>query len=188
VRVISGTERGRRLVGPKGLETRPATDRLKEALFNMLFDVQDEAVLDLYAGTGGLAIEALSRGAAHAVLIESSPAAVVAIERNIGACGFEDRATVIRADVTGGMRRAACRERAPFQVVFCDPPYEVGNAELKGVADDLAALGLIDASSRLAFERRTGDEAPPLPGGWRWVRERAYGQTTLHLAETGEDV
>lgn len=183
MRVISGSARGRRLWAPRGHEIRPATDRLKESLFNILFSVDEETVLDLYAGTGSLAIEALSRGAAHAVLVERTPVAMEAIRRNLEACGLTDRATVIEADVRTGLRREPCRRRAPFHLVFCDPPYSVGEEELAQVAALLAEDGLLDPSARLAFERQTGQAAPPLPPGWTWTRTRAFGQTTLHVAE-----
>lgn len=148
----------------------------------MLFTVDEESVLDLYAGTGSLAIEALSRGAAHAVLVEKTPAGTEAIRRNLETCGFADRATVIEADVLTALRREACRQQAPFHLVFCDPPYAVPDDDLARIADRLVEDRLLDPSAHLAYERRTDQAAPPLPQGWAWARTRAFGQTTLHLA------
>lgn len=183
MRVISGVARGRKLYVPPGNEIRPATDRLKEALFNILLTVEDERVLDLYAGTGSLAIEALSRGACHATLVESHARGIAAIERNLAICGFEDRATVLRRDAVHGAGSLECQQHGPYDLVLIDPPYIVGSDELAGLAGALARPNLLALGARIAFERRTGDPPPPLPPGFDWVRQRRYGQTTLHLAE-----
>lgn len=187
MRVISGTARGRRLWVPRGGAIRPATDRLKESLFNILVTVEEETVLDLYAGTGSLAIEALSRGAAHAVLVEKTPEGIGAIECNLRSCGFQDRATVVRGGVVQALGGGRVLAHAPYHLVFCDPPYSVGNDELGAVAERLAEPGTLASGARLAYERRTGDEAPPLPDGWAWLMQRSYGQTTLHIAEPEPD-
>lgn len=180
MRVTTGSAKGRRLVAPPGGAVRPATDRLKQALFNALFDVTDERVLDLYAGSGGLGIEALSRGAAHATFVDSSPAAVDAVRRNLDVCGFTDRADVRRGDVVAAVSRVPVR---PWDLVFVDPPYDVDSDALGVLMQALGRPGVCSGTARMALERRTGDPAPPLPDGFTFVRTKAYGQTTLFVAE-----
>ena len=119
MRVVAGIARGRRLVAPKGDATRPTSDFVREAIFNSLVshvDLQDATVLDLFAGTGALGIEALSRGAAAATFVESGRHALAAIRTNLDATGFRDRSTVIAGDAT----KVAL---PPVDVAFADPPY-----------------------------------------------------------------
>src|SRR5688572_24323189 len=126
LRVIAGSAGGRRLVAPPGTTARPTTDRVKESLFGALGDdlLVGAAVLDLYAGSGALAIEALSRGAAGAVLVEQDRAAGAAIEQNLGATNFADRARLVRSDVERVLDGPVPSE-APFRLVFLDPPYDM---------------------------------------------------------------
>ncbi|HXV62119.1 MAG TPA: 16S rRNA (guanine(966)-N(2))-methyltransferase RsmD [Vicinamibacteria bacterium] len=120
MRIGSGALRGRKLVAPHGTKTRPTSGRLKKSLFDVLASrLEGARVLDLYAGAGSLGIEALSRGAAHAVLVERRRAAAEAIRRNIEELGLLDRAEVIRKDVLSTLSRLSGR----FDVVFADPPY-----------------------------------------------------------------
>jgi 16S rRNA (guanine966-N2)-methyltransferase len=119
VRVVAGIARGRRLVAPKGEGTRPTSDFVREAIFNSLVshvDLAGATVLDVFAGTGALGLEALSRGAGHATFVESDRHALVAVRTNVEALGFADRATVIPGDAT----RVAL---PPVDVAFADPPY-----------------------------------------------------------------
>ena len=120
VRVVAGTARGRRLLAPRGLDVRPTTDRVREAVGNRLSSMgvlRDARVVDLFAGTGALGIEALSRGAAHATFVENAPAALRALEQNIEALGMSDQSTIVRADAS---RFTAA---TPFDIAFIDPPY-----------------------------------------------------------------
>src|SRR5205807_2939069 len=123
VRVVAGAFKGRRLQAPAGGRTRPTSDRVREALFSILGDVSDARVLDLYAGSGALGIEALSRGAAGATFVDSDREAVVAIRANLALTGTDDRASVVRSPV--GSFLAAGRH-GPFDLVFLDPPYAQG--------------------------------------------------------------
>ncbi len=118
LRVVAGRFGGRRLERPRGAPTRPTADRVREALFSMLGDVDGDRVLDLFAGSGALGIEALSRGAASAVFVERDARAAAAIKRNLESLGVEAR--VARQDVLGFLGR----EQGPFDLVFCDPPYD----------------------------------------------------------------
>jgi 16S rRNA (guanine966-N2)-methyltransferase len=181
LRVIAGSVGGRRLVAPKG-GTRPTTDRLKEALFASLGPdrVDGATVLDLYAGSGALAIEALSRGAARAVLVDRAAAAEAAIAANLRATGFEAAARFQRATVAAVM--GAPVPEAPFDLVFVDPPYDLPGGE---VDDLLAALDrgeLVVSGGIVVVERPKGGEPLRLPDGWGIEKERAYGDTLLVVA------
>jgi 16S rRNA (guanine966-N2)-methyltransferase len=128
VRIVAGAWRGRTLVAPPGGSTRPTADRVRQALFDMLLHaewggrevLEDAVVLDVFAGTGALGLEALSRGAASACFIESDPIALRALRANVAACKAEDRTEIVAADV---LTVAAGRGRHPAGVVFLDPPY-----------------------------------------------------------------
>lgn len=124
MRVISGTARGKKLVSLEGLETRPTLDRVKEALFNVLqFDIQNANILDLFSGSGALAIEALSRGANNAVLCDSSNKAVKVINKNLEDTRVKDRAQVINKDYLETLNKLK-KESKKFDLIFLDPPYK----------------------------------------------------------------
>ncbi len=123
MRVITGSAKGKRLVTPDGRDVRPTPERVKEGLFSALqFDIEGRRVLDLFAGSGQLGVEALSRGAASATLVDSSAVSVKAVKTNIESCGFGDRVKIIQSDFA-----AYCAmSRDNFDVVFLDPPYNAG--------------------------------------------------------------
>jgi 16S rRNA (guanine966-N2)-methyltransferase len=172
LRVVAGTFKGRRLVAPRGTRTRPTADRVREALFSMLGDVGGSRVLDLYAGSGALGIEALSRGADSAVFVERDPRAVAAIRRNLASIGVE--ATVSRQDV---MRFLAGAD-GPFDLVFCDPPYDSASRLAGPLAERLPALIAEDA--RIVTE---SDKRNPLQLPFPLLVERAYGDTRIAIHE-----
>jgi len=125
MRVISGTARGRKLKEPEGHAIRPTTDMVKESVFNIIqFDIEGRRVLDLFAGTGQLGIEALSRGASSAVFVDESNDAIRLVRNNITAMGFEDKATVLRGDAVTFLKQGG-----GFDVIFLDPPYDSGLME-----------------------------------------------------------
>jgi 16S rRNA (guanine966-N2)-methyltransferase len=170
LRIVAGQFKGRRLATPRGTRTRPTADRVREALFSMLGHVAGARVLDLYAGSGALAIEALSRGAGSAVFVERDPPAVAAIERNLAAIGVE--AVVVRQDVMRYLPRAD----GPFELVFCDPPYDSA-ARLAGpLAQHLPRLTSDDA--RIVTE---SDKRHPLELPFPLLVERAYGDTRIAI-------
>ena len=180
LRVIAGTAGGRRLVAPKD-GGRPTTDRVKEALFSSLGTrIQGATVLDLYAGSGALAIEALSRGAERAVLVDRDRAADDAIRANLDTTGFADRARVRRASVATFLTGPV--PEAPFDLVFLDPPYDLASTEVAGVLADLAGAGLAADGATVVVERPKAAAAVSLPEGWGTERERAYGDTLLVVA------
>ncbi len=174
MRVIAGSAKGRRLRGPAGDETRPMMDRVKEALFSSLGSrVVDARVLDLYAGSGALGIESLSRGAESATFVERGRAALEALRANLTALGFEGR--VVAGDVGGYLADAD----ELFELVFVDPPYRLSLAlvgeVLKGAAALLANGGVI------VLHRRAGEEAPDVPAATSRIDDRRYGDTQLWI-------
>jgi len=176
VRVIAGSARGRRLVAPSGPGTRPTADRVKEALFSSLGELRDAVVLDLYAGSGALAIEALSRGAARAVLVEQDRRALEAIERNLAATGLAGAVEVVRADVA-----RYCREPrgGPFDLVLVDAPYDEPQQALFACLADLAAAGALPEDALVVVERDRRADDPDPPGWLARERARSYGDTVL---------
>jgi 16S rRNA (guanine966-N2)-methyltransferase len=172
VRIVAGEFKGRRLAAPRGARTRPTADRVREALFSMLGDVAGARVLDLYAGSGALGIEALSRGAASAVFVERDAQAVAAIERNLEPLDVE--ASVARADVARWLTRAEGR----FDLVFCDPPYDVASRLAGPLAERLPGLTADDA--RIVTE---SDKRNPLELPFPLIVERSYGDTRIAIHE-----
>jgi 16S rRNA (guanine966-N2)-methyltransferase len=170
VRVVAGEFRGRRLAAPRGTRTRPTADRVREALFSMLGDVSGARVLDLYAGSGALGIEALSRGADSAVFVERDPRAVAAIERNLESLGVEEE--VLREDVVGFLRRGS----GTFDLVFCDPPYDWASRLAGPLTEHLPDVTSEDA--RIVTE---SDKRNPLELPFPLVTERTYGDTRIAI-------
>ncbi len=182
-RIVAGVAGGRRLaVPPRG--TRPTTDRVREALFNVLavrLDFDGLRVLDLYAGSGALGLEALSRGAASVVFVDSDRRAAEVIGRNIETVGLPG-ATVRRGAVATVLAAAA---PAPVDLVLADPPYDVGADEVDRILADLGRNGWVSTGSVVVVERPTS--SPPLtwPDTWAPWPARRYGDTRLDAAEVG---
>jgi 16S rRNA (guanine966-N2)-methyltransferase len=177
MRIIGGTLRGRKLTTPRGAATRPTANRIREALFNIIGPtVVDAAVLDLFAGSGALALEALSRGARNAVLVESDGKALEAIRRNVQRLGLERQARLIRWDAA---RSLACVRglRPPFDLVFIDPPYSRGL--LAPVMANLAAAVALAPGARVAVEHAMADPLPPTTAGLALEDQRRYGKTLV---------
>jgi 16S rRNA (guanine966-N2)-methyltransferase len=170
VRVVAGEFKGRRLVAPRGTRTRPTADRVREALFSMLGDVSGARVLDLYAGSGALGIEALSRGAESALFVERDARAVDALRRNLDATGA--RGEVRKQDVV----RFLGRPEGTFDLVFCDPPYDGAPAAAAALAAALPAL--LDEDARIVTE---SDKRNPLLLPLPLEVERTYGDTRIAI-------
>jgi 16S rRNA (guanine966-N2)-methyltransferase len=176
VRIVAGELGGRRLTAPPGSATRPTADRVREALFSILGDVAGARVLDLYAGSGALGIEALSRGAAAAVFVDSSQAAVAAIRRNLSELGLE--APVRRRDALDYLAGAVGED--PYDLVFADPPYDSALRVATGLAERLPPLLTADAVIVTESNKRAPLELPfPL------LRERSYGDTRIAVHRHG---
>ena len=174
MRVVAGSARGRRL-GPVPKGTRPVADRAREGLFSSLGAVVEGAtVLDLYAGTGALGIEAISRGAAGATFVDSAPGAIRTIRANVDLTGFADRAEVRRADVLRYLRESG----DPAGLVLADPPYDIAPKDLDALVSGLT--GHLEAPGwRVVLTRPVRAYTPVIPVDWAVARELRYGDTLI---------
>jgi 16S rRNA (guanine966-N2)-methyltransferase len=182
MRVIAGSAKGTRLArAPAGV--RPVSDRVREGLFSSLAGrVPGSQVLDLYAGTGALGIEALSRGAAHAAFVDQSPLALAAIRDNLARTRLVDRASVIRSDAGRYLDRAPAER--PFDLAFLDPPYDLGSAQVGAVLASLGGLGaepLLSEGATVALTRRSSSSTIVIPLHWILARRLAYGDSVVTL-------
>jgi 16S rRNA (guanine966-N2)-methyltransferase len=162
--------------------TRPTTDRVRESLFNVLaarVDLHGASVLDLYAGSGALGLEAASRGAAAVMFVESDQRAAAVIEQNIETLGV--RAATLRRGAVASV--LATRPQRPFELVFADPPYEVGAADVNSVLVALTNHGWTTSGSVVVVERPASGPELSWPKGWQPWRPRRYGDTRLEMAE-----
>ncbi len=167
MRIVAGSARGRRLVVPAGSTTRPTTDRVREATFNALFSIdaiEDATFVDLFAGSGALGLEALSRGALHATFVERDRAALSALRSNIDTLGFGDQATVVSTDSLRWLASAGHHD-----VVLADPPY--------GFDDWDVVLGTAEADLLVAESNTAIVASEP----WVLLRERTYGSTVVTI-------
>jgi len=180
-RIIAGTARGRQLAVPPGTRTRPTSDRAREGLFATITAVHGPltgaGVLDLYAGSGAVGLEALSRGAARALLVESDPAVTRVIRANIAAVGLPGAGVV-----TGRVATVLARGPEPgttFDVVVADPPYAVGEQEIACMLTALRAGGWLAGGALVAVERASRSGPVAWPAGYAPDRSRRYGEATF---------
>jgi 16S rRNA (guanine966-N2)-methyltransferase len=188
MRITGGMASGRRFTLPRGLAVRPTTDRVREALFNILSPLSGMTFLDLYAGSGAVGIEALSRGALRAVFVERNAGAVRMIRKNLEGFGFEGRCEILAMEVGRSIKLMTDR-RERFDVLFADPPYGEGLVDetLRCLSD--GSLVAVDGVLILQHSRR---ETPtePMPAVFSMTDRRRYGETVLSFlkfkAEAGE--
>lgn len=174
VKITGGEARGVPLAEPKGARLRPTSGLTREAIFNILgAKVQDARVLDLFAGTGALGIEALSRGAAHATFIDAEPACIDAIVQSLARTGFTARATVFR----GRLPAMLARIEGPFDLIFTDPAYHDPVAE--DTLRDLAPM--LDSDGLVVHEHGSRYNPPERPAGLRMVERRVYGDSAVAI-------
>jgi 16S rRNA (guanine966-N2)-methyltransferase len=179
MRVIAGSAKGRRLAGaPAGV--RPVADRVREGLFSSLGEgVTGARVLDLFAGTGALGIEALSRGASHALFVDQDARAVATIRENLGRTELERRASVVRADVRRAIGRIPADAR--YDLVFLDPPYDLQGGPLDGLLALLGGGSLLEEGARVALTRESRSSTVVIPLHWTVARRLAYGDSVVTL-------
>jgi 16S rRNA (guanine966-N2)-methyltransferase len=181
MRIVGGALRGRRLAAPAGLATRPTADRVRESVFNILGGrIQAEQVLDLFAGTGALGIEALSRGAGEAIFVDCGRAALAALRRNIQALHLEDRIRIVVRDIRNGLAFLANGEVC-VDLVFMDPPYDRGMI-LKPLAD-LCQSGILAPGARIVIEHSPHEQITPLPRAVYLSDRRKYGKTLVSFLD-----
>ncbi|MDG4664780.1 16S rRNA (guanine(966)-N(2))-methyltransferase RsmD [Mycobacterium sp. 236(2023)] len=187
-RIVAGSFGGRRIVVPQqksGRGTRPTTDRVREALFNLLsarIDFAGISVLDLYAGSGALGLESLSRGAASALFVESDARAAAVIEQNIATLGARG-ASVRRGSVSTVLASGATR---PVDLVLADPPYEVGDDQVADVVATLVSAGWTAPGTVAVVERPASGREIAWPDGWSVWKPRKYGDTRIELASVSD--
>lgn len=181
MRVIAGTQKGRRLHGPKGPGLRPTADRVKEALFSILgARVTGARFLDLYAGTGAIGIEALSRGASSVTFVESDPSAGRILKANLAACGLEADADLFLSHAETFLRSARAGTDA-FDIIFADPPYRPDvETTLWSTLTETPALA---PGGLLVLEHATRQALPPATASFALLRQYRYGDTTLSVFE-----
>ena len=178
MRVIAGTLGGRKLAAPRGLGTRPTSDRVREALFMSLEPLADLRVVDLFAGSGALGIEALSRGARWVDFVESDVRARRVLEENLASLDLESRSRVWRLRLPHGLE-AMHAELSVADLVLADPPY--GGREANAVLATLGKAGGLSATARVVIEHHGKDALPETVGVLRCARQRRYGETVVSL-------
>ncbi len=173
MRVTGGIGRGQRLKVPAGNQVRPTSDKVKQALFNILGErVADALFLDLFAGAGGIGIEALSRGAARVVFVDGSHASFQVLRKNIEQTGFEERSQAVLSKVESFLKKPS----GLFDVVFLDPPYA---DEMQPLLDQIAGAGILKPESIVIAEHFKKQPSPASAGGLTLYREAKYGDTVL---------
>jgi 16S rRNA (guanine966-N2)-methyltransferase len=183
MRIVAGKFKGAKIEAPKGLTTRPTSDRVRQALFNVLIhgapglDLADLRVLDLFAGSGALGLEALSRGARFAVFIEESAEARAAIRRNVEALGLTGATKIWRRDAT---KLGEAGTLQPFDLIFCDPPYGKGLGERAIAA---ASQGGWVAPGAVAVIEEHAERTIEWPAPFQEIDRRRYGETAIAMAK-----
>ena len=171
MRVITGTARGRRLKTPENYDIRPTTDNVKESVFNIIqFDIEGRRVLDLFAGTGQLGIECLSRGAAEAVFIDENTAAVKIVKENLKTCGFT--AAVLQQDALSYLRHCG-----KFDLIFVDPPYD--SRLYESVLETINSVDILSVGGIILCESRREKSLPDMRAPYRKKKEYNYGRVKL---------
>ena len=183
MRIISGEAGGRKLREPKGMDTRPTTDKVKESLFNIIqFELEGRRVLDLFAGTGQLGLEALSRGAEHCTFVDQRREAAALVKENVKLCRFEDRARVVQGESQAFLR--ACGEK--FDVIFLDPPYQTNL--LEQCIEKITRFDILREHGIIVCESGTEWTIPPLEPPYEAGREYRYGQIKLTVCRRAGSV
>ncbi len=184
MRIVAGEKRGTNIMSPKGTDTRPTLERVRESLFGILqYDIPDAQVLDLFGGSGALGLEAVSRGAAHALINDSSREAARVIEANIKKLGFEDRVSLMNGDCIICIKRCAAAGRR-FDVVFLDPPYKSGL--IKASMEALAATGTLNRGFVIAAEHAS-NMTLETPSGFVLRDMRRYGEAAISFFAEAEE-
>ena len=176
MRVISGSARGKKLISSEGLDVRPTLDRVKESVFNMIaFDIPDASVLDLFSGSGALGIEALSRGAKHAVFVDNSVASLSVTKQNLVATRLDSVAETVQSDSIQYLKTT----NKTFDIILIDPPYRAGLYE--EVLSWIEERNLLNPDGLMIVESAL-DDAPQIPAGkYSEVRDKKYGKVKIFL-------
>ena len=177
MRIITGTAKGRQLKTPRGRDVRPTSDRVKESLFAILADrVAAATVADIFAGTGNLGLEALSRGAASTAFVDKSPASIAIIRDNAARTGLQDRAEILCLDALAAVDKFARTGRA-FDLIFCDPPYNKGLAA--AILGKIAAGNILRPEGTVIIEHSRHEQLPESLANLKVSRTERYGETLV---------
>jgi 16S rRNA (guanine966-N2)-methyltransferase len=180
MRVTGGRAKGCRLTAFRGLDIRPTSDMVREAIFDLVGqDWKGATVLDLFAGTGSLGIEALSRGASRALFIDSSQKSIDLVTKNLKTCGFEGRGLTFRGDLARGLPKKPFLKEKEIHLVFIDPPY--GKGLVNSVLLDLTGKDILGVLSIVVVETRKNEALPESVGPLQLVKSRTYGETKIHI-------
>lgn len=176
MRVITGSARGKQLKELPGMDTRPTTDRVKEGLFNIIqFDIEGRRILDLFAGTGQLGIECLSRGAAYCDFVDAAPAAMKIVKDNVAACRLTDRAAFHQKDFSAFLNGV----NGKYDLIFLDPPYLTG--ALERALERIAAIDIVSGNGIIVCETPVESVLPELPASYPKTGEYRYGKIKVTL-------
>lgn len=176
MRVITGSARGKQLKELPGMETRPTTDRVKEGLFNIIqFDIEGRRILDLFAGTGQLGIECLSRGAAFCDFVDVAPAAMKIVKDNVAACRLTDKSAFHQKDFSAFLNGV----NGKYDLIFLDPPYLTG--ALERALERIAAIDIVSGNGIIVCESPVEQALPELPEPYVKGREYRYGKIKLTM-------
>ncbi len=180
MRIIAGTARGRKISAPEGLSTRPTTDRVKEAMFSIVqFELEGRHVLDLFAGSGQLGLEALSRGAAKATFVDSGKDAIRVIRENIRRCGFDAQCNVIQSDYKSFLHST----KDSYDIILLDPPY--GENFLENALNLISEIDILRVGGIIICEKTAEKVLDTQISGLTWQKEYRYGTSSLVLYRKG---
>ncbi len=181
MRIIGGEDKGRRLRSPSGKRIRPSSDWVREAIFDVLGNqVVGSRVLDLFAGTGALGLEALSRGAREAVFVDNSPQAVALIKENLNLLEKAERSKVLRCSARRYVSRARGNE-PPFDLIFIDPPYRIEMKYLQQLIIDIAEGGMLASEGMMVVEGLRERSIEPFTRDFLLVKRKIYGNTSINF-------
>jgi 16S rRNA (guanine(966)-N(2))-methyltransferase RsmD len=186
MRIIAGTQKGRKIEAPEGLDTRPVTDKIRQSLFNIWqFDIEGARFLDIFSGSGSMALEALSRGAVKAVMVEKAPKAAAVIRKNIEHLGFEkSRAILMEEDAFAAVDRLAGQT---FDFIYLDPPYTVDEIFIP-IMEKMGASNLLEKDGVLVIRTRREKDMPEVFGPLEKFRTKTYGISTAHFYRYAENL
>jgi len=175
MRIITGNARGKRLTAPEGLHTRPTTERTKESIFNIIqFDIEGRRALDLFAGSGQMGLEAVSRGAAECVFVDSDRKAQVVIKKNIATCGMTDRCRLETGDAYTFLQR---QKKGSFGLIFLDPPY--GGDMLNRALELICQFDILTQGGIIVCESARDDQILTLQAPYQVLKEYHYGNSKV---------
>ena len=185
MRITGGQAKGRLLASLRGWKIRPTSDRVREAVFNLIGqDVSGFKVLDLFAGTGCLGIEALSRGAARVLFVDNSIQSIKLIKKNLALCGYESLGSVLKGDLSKGLPRKHPLLKKKFDLIFLDPPYE--KRMIPSLLGELSERDILASPSIAVAESFKTETLPEVLGRLQMVSFRTYGETKISIYHFGE--